>query len=64
MKNVEEHWKRRATNISEEITNLAKRVMTWEAKALLTKTKLFPLISYTSIAYPIPTRIKEKLVQN
>ena len=35
--------------------------MTWEAKALLTETKLLPLISYNSTTYPIPNKIKEKI---
>jgi len=35
--------------------------MTWNAKALLSKTKLLPLITYTSSTYIMPTKIKENL---
>ena len=60
-KSVEKHWKQCIKHFSEEIQNLTKYVLTWEAKALLSKTKLLPLISYNSTTYPIPTKIKEKI---
>ena len=34
-KTVEKHWKQCIKNFSEEIQNLTKHVLNWEAKALL-----------------------------
>jgi len=60
-KSVEKNWKTKLKEFRNEAVKLSSHVMTWNAKALLSKTKLLPLITYTRSTYIIPTKIKDNL---
>jgi len=47
-KSVDKNWKKKLKELRNEAVNLSSHVMTWNAKALLSKTKLLPLKTYTS----------------
>ena len=60
-KRVDKTWKNKLKEFRNEAIKLPSHIMTWNANALLSKTKLLPLITYTSSTYIFPTKIKENL---
>ena len=59
-KSVDKNWKKKLKEFRNEAVKLSSHVMTWNAKALLSKTKLLPLITYASSTYIIPTNLQKK----
>jgi len=60
-KKLDKNWKKKLKEFRNETVKLSSHVMTWNAKALLSETKILPLITYTSSTYINPTKIKENL---
>ena len=50
------------SDLKQVIRSLNRPYLTWEAKCLLVKAKVMPIINYTASTYPISNQINEKIV--
>ena len=55
-------WEKSLSDLKQVISSLNRSYLTWEAKCLLVKAKVMPIINYTASTYPISNQINEKIV--
>ena len=60
--NQKEKWEKSLSDLKQVIRSLNRPYLTWEAKCLLVKAKVMPIINYTASTYPISNQINEKIV--
>ena len=60
--NQKEKWEESLKELQQIISTLNRPYLTWEAKCLLIKAKVMPIINYTASTYPIANQINEKIV--
>ena len=60
--NQKEKWEKSLSDLKQVISSLNRPYLTWEAKCLLVKAKVMPIINYTASTYPISNQINEKIV--
>ena len=60
--NQKEKWEKLLSDLKQVISSLNRPYLTREAKCLLVKAKVMPIINYTTSTYPISNQINEKIV--
>ena len=60
--NQKEKWEKSLSDLKQVISSLNRPYLIWEAKCLLVKAKVMPIINYTASTYPISNQINEKIV--
>ena len=60
--NQRKKWEKSLSDLKQVISSLNRPYLTWEAKCLLVKAKVMPIINYTASTYPISNQINEKIV--
>ena len=58
---VIDQWKGRMDKFKEQISFLNNTAFTFRAKSILSKSKLFPLLSYTGIVHSVPIKVKREI---
>ena len=58
---VSREWNEVLSNFKKSTKHLSSYQTTFNAKSLLSKTKLLPLITYTSNTYPLTTRLRREI---
>ena len=60
--NQKEKWEKSLSDLKQVISSINRPYLTWEAKSLLVKAKVMPIINYTASTYPISNLINEEIV--
>ena len=58
---VTEQWKGRMDKFKNQISFLNKTAFTFRAKSILSKSKLFSLLSYTGMVHSVPINIRKEI---
>ena len=58
---VTKQWKVRMNKFKDQLSFFNKTAFTFRAKSILSKSKLFPLLSYTGMVHSVPTIIKKEI---
>ena len=58
---VVDQWKGRMDKFRNQISVFNKTAFTFRAKSILSKSKLFPLLSYTGTVHSIPIKVRREI---
>ena len=60
--NQKEKWEKLLSDLKQVISSLNRPYLTWEAKCLVVKAEVMPIINYTASTFLISNQIDEKIV--
>ena len=58
---VIDQWKGRMDKFKDQVSFLSKTAFTFRAKSILSKSKLFPLLSYTGMVHSVPIKVRREI---
>ena len=58
---VNDQWKSRIDKFKNQISFLNKTAFTFRAKSILSKNKLFPILSYTGMVHSVPINVRKEI---